>query len=30
MAKALKDVEADRVLKNLKHGYNEAVIEKGG
>ncbi|PKG25415.1 ABC transporter ATP-binding protein [Niallia nealsonii] len=29
MEKALKGVGADRVLKNLEHGYNEPVIEKG-
>lgn len=27
--KALKDVGADRVLKNLENGYDEPVIEKG-
>ncbi|MFT8320730.1 MAG: ABC transporter ATP-binding protein [Bacillus sp. (in: firmicutes)] len=29
MEKALKDVGADRVLKNLEQGYDEPVIEKG-
>jgi len=29
MEKALKDVGADRILKNLEHGYGEPVIEKG-